>query len=195
MFTKDVFNALVWRLGLAVADLGTNTAGDATELSARHKPVETAQNEIDEGLLQPSSGHKADSKAVHELFTDRGITLVIQMRSPWDGEPERLLPGHDGSLNIVYDKACNICYYDKLIDVSTRHKMAYIGYEPERETLKYRCPAKHEGWSCPMSEICNAGKLYGKTVWVPRETDLRRFPSLPRATKKFERLYKGRTAM
>jgi hypothetical protein len=73
--------------------------------------------------------------------------------------------------------------------------MAYIGHEPERETLKYRCPAKHEGWECPMSEICNAGKSYGKTVRVPREEDLRRFPALPRVTKKFERMYKGRTAV
>ncbi len=73
--------------------------------------------------------------------------------------------------------------------------MAYIGHEPERETLKYRCPAKHEGWECPMSEICNAGKSYGKTVRVPREEDLRRSPALPRATKKFERMYKGRTAV
>jgi hypothetical protein len=32
-------------------------------------------------------------------------------------------------------------------------------------------------------------------VRVPREVDLRRFPELPRATKKFERLYKGRTAV
>jgi len=31
--------------------------------------------------------------------------------------------------------------------------MAYIGHEPERETLKYRCPAKYEGWECPMSKI------------------------------------------
>jgi hypothetical protein len=34
--------------------------------------------------------------------------------------------------------------------------------------LKYRCPAKHEGFECPMSKICNAGKSYGKTsypVW------------------------------
>jgi hypothetical protein len=46
-----------------------------------------------------------------------------------------------------------------------------------------------------MSSICNAGKSYGKTVRVPREVDLRRFPELPRATKKFERLYKGRTAV
>ena len=73
--------------------------------------------------------------------------------------------------------------------------MAYIGHEPERETLKYRCPAKHEGWECPMSTMCNAGKSYGKTVRVPREVDLRRFPAMPRATKKFERMYKGRTAV
>ena len=46
-----------------------------------------------------------------------------------------------------------------------------------------------------MSKVCNAGKTYGLTVRVPRETDLRRFPAVPRATKKFERLYKGRTAV
>jgi len=73
--------------------------------------------------------------------------------------------------------------------------MAYIGHEPDRGTLKYRCPAKHEGWECPMSKVCNAGKSYGMTVRVPREVDLRRFPALPRATKKFERMYKGRTAV
>jgi hypothetical protein len=73
--------------------------------------------------------------------------------------------------------------------------MAYIGHEPERATLKYRCPARHEGWDCPMSPICNAGKSYGKTVRVDREIDPRRFPALPRATRRFERMYKGRTAV
>ena len=46
--------------------------------------------------------------------------------------------------------------------------MALIGYEPERETLKYRCPAKHQGWECPMSDLCNMGKSDGLTVRVPR---------------------------
>ncbi len=46
-----------------------------------------------------------------------------------------------------------------------------------------------------MSAICNAGKSYGKTVRVPREVDLRRFPALPRGTKKFEQRYKGRTSV
>ena len=50
-----------------------------------------------------------------------------------------------------------------------RHKMSYIGHEPQRQTIKYRCPAMHEGWECPMAKICNAGKSYGLTVRVPQE--------------------------
>jgi hypothetical protein len=73
--------------------------------------------------------------------------------------------------------------------------MAYIGHEPARETRKYLYPAKQEGWDCPMSKIRNAGKSYGMMVRVPRVIDPRRFPALPRATKKFERMYKGRTSV
>jgi hypothetical protein len=263
---KEVFDVLIERLGVAVADLGRNTAGDATGLSARRKPGEAAQEEIDEGLPQASGGRKeykdddgkvtkvvewfgfklhlivdvkhevvlayevtdtkagdgetlpvvleqaetnlpadridtlaydkaADNDAVHELLSGKGITPLIEMRSLWQTEPERMLPGHDGTSNVVYDEEGTIYCYDKVSDPPVRHKMAYIGHEPERETLKYRCPAKHEGWECPMSKVCNAGKSYGKTVRVPREIDLRRFPALPRATKKFERMYKGRTAV
>jgi hypothetical protein len=265
-YLKEVFNVLVQRLGVAVAELGASTAGDATGLSARRKAEMAMKEEVNEGLPQASGGRKeykddqgkvtkvvewfgfklhllvdvkhevvlsyeitdtktgdgetlpvvleqaeanlpagrvktlaydkaADSDDVHRTLSDKGITPLIQMRSLWGGEPERMLPGHDGSSNVVYDEDGTIYCYDKVSDPPVRHRMAYIGHEPERETLKYRCPAKHEGWDCPMSNICNAGKSYGKTVRVPREVDQRRFPALPRATKKFERLYKGRTAV
>jgi len=263
---KTIFNVLIERLGLAVADLGRDTAGDATDLSARRKPAKAAQKEIDEGLPQASGGRKeykddegkvtkvvewfgfklhllvdvkhevvlsyaitdtkagdgetlpvlldqakvnlpegriktvaydkaADSQDVHKRLAGEGITPLIQTRELWKEEPERMLPGHDGSSNVVYKEDGTIYCYDKVSDPPVRHPMAYIGYEPERETLKYRCPAKHEGWDCPMSKICNAGKSYGKTVRVDHELDPRRFPSLPRATKKFERMYKGRTSV
>jgi hypothetical protein len=265
-YLKEIFNVLIQHLGVVVLDLGKHSAGDATALSARRKPEEAAQEEIDEGLPQASGGRKeykdaegtvtkvvewfgfklhlivdvkhevvlsyeitdtkagdgetlpvilkqaeanlpadrietlaydkaADSEDVHDLLSDQGITPLIQMRNLWQGEPERMLPGHDGSSNVVYTEDGTIHCYDKVSDPPVRHKMAYIGHEPERGTLKYRCPAKHEGWECPMSSTCNAGKSYGKTVRVPREVDLRRFPELPRATQKFERLYKGRTAV
>ena len=264
---KEVFNVLIQRLGVAVADLGKTTAGDATALSARRKPVSAAAEEIDEGLPQASGGRKeykdddgtvtkvvewfgfklhlvvdvkhevtlayevtdtkagdgetlatvlaqaeanlpsdrkietlaydkaADNEDVHRLLSRKGIKPLIQMRSMWKSDPERMLPGHDGTSNVVYDESGTIYCYNKVSEPPVRHRMSYIGSEPRRQTLKYRCPAKHEGWECPMSAVCNAGKSYGKTVRVAREVDLRRFPELPRATKKFERMYKGRTSV
>lgn len=263
---KEVFSIMTKRLGEVVPDLGKDTAGDATHLSARRAKSAKAQEEIAEGLPQASGGRKeyfdengavsqvvewfgfklhllvdvkhevalsyeitdtkagdgetlpqvlkhaqahlpegrmetlaydkaADTNEVHKALDRANIKPLIQMRSLWDSEPERRLPGHDGSSNIVYDEAGTVFCYDQVSTPIVQHKMSYIGYEPQRETIKYRCPAKHEGFSCPMSEICNAGKTYGLTVRVPREIDLRRFPPLPRATKKFERLYKHRTAV
>lgn len=158
--------------------------------------VHQAQANLPPGRIKTLAYDKAaDDEGTHELLYDAGIQPLIQNRSLWKTDSERLLPGHDGSSNIVYDEAGTLYCYDKVSDPPVRHQMAYIGHEPERGTLKYRCPAKHEDWPCPMSSICNAGKSYGKTVRVKQEEDLRRFPPIPRATKQFERLYKGRTAV
>lgn len=158
--------------------------------------VAQAQEALPEGRIKTLAYDKAaDTNDVHGLLSAEGIKPIIHNRKLWKEEPERMLPGHDGNSNIVYDEAGTVFCYDRVSEPMVRHAMAYIGHEPQRQTLKYRCPAKHEGWECPMSKICNAGKSYGMTVRVPREIDLRRFPELPRATKKFERLYKGRTAV
>lgn len=168
-------------------------AGDGETLPAL---LSEAQDNLPAGRIETLAYDKAaDTNDVHELLSTAKIRPVIQNRALWKEEPERMLPGHDGHSNIVYDEAGTVYCYDRQSTPIVRHQMAYIGYEPQRETLKYRCPALHEEWTCPMSEICNADKSYGRTVRVPREIDLRRFPSLPRATKKFERLYKGRTAV
>jgi Transposase DDE domain/Transposase domain (DUF772) len=137
----------------------------------------------------------ADTNDVHAVLSAAQMKPVIQNRALWKEEHERMLPGHDGHSNVVYDEAGTVYCYDRVSEPMVRHPMAYIGYEPDRQAIKYRCPAKHEGWECPMSDVCNAGKTYGKTVRVPRAVDLRRFPALPRATKKFEHLYKGRTSV
>jgi hypothetical protein len=137
----------------------------------------------------------ADDIKVHQKLHAAGIRPLIQNRSLWKQETEQMLPGHDGNSNIVYDEAGTLHCYDRVSQPMVRHPMAYIGHESNRGTLKYRCPAKHENWACPMSSVCNAGKTYGLTVRVKQELDLRRFPSIPRATKQFERLYKGRTSV
>lgn len=136
----------------------------------------------------------ADDEATHARLDAAGIKAVIENRSLWKADFERMLPGHDGTSNVVYDESGTVYCYDKVSDPPVRHRMAYIGGEPRRRTLKYRCPAKHEGWACPSLSRCTRGS-YGKCVRVKREIDLRRFPAVPRATKQFERLYAGRTAV
>jgi hypothetical protein len=136
----------------------------------------------------------ADDGEVHEMLHEAGIKPVIQNRAMWKEESERVLGGRI-PLHIVHDEAGTVFCYDRVSDPPVRHRMAYIGYEPDRETIKYRCPARHEDWSCPSEARCNEGKDYGLTVRIPCTQDLRRFPPIPRATKQFERLYKGRTAV
>ena len=158
--------------------------------------LDDAQNNLPKKRIRTLAYDKAaDSNDVHDLLSKYKIKAVIENRSLWKEEHEKMLPGHDGNSNIVYDESGTVYCYDRVSEPMVRHKMSYIGYEPARETLKYRCPAMHEDWECPMAKVCNAGKKYGKTVRVSREIDQRRFPALPRATKKFERLYKGRTAV
>jgi hypothetical protein len=264
---QGVFDRMIQRLGVAVADLGAQTAGDSTGLSARPlrtrdvgeleseadlpaptggrkeytdesgkvvkvvqwfgyklhllvdrrhevalayritstkvgdnvalpKLVQQAQANLPEGRIQTLAYDKAaDDEKVHEFLNNQNIMPVIQNRALWKEESERLLPGHDGNSNIVYDEAGTVYCYNKVSDPPVRQKMSYIGHERSRATIKYRCPARHGGWKCPSDRRCNAGLKYGKTIRIKCELDLRRFPPIPRATKKFERLYKGRTAV
>jgi Transposase DDE domain/Transposase domain (DUF772) len=138
----------------------------------------------------------ADDSKVHECLHDASVKPLIQHCRHWpkDGEQEKTLGGRI-PLHVVHDEAGTIFCYDTVSDPPVRRAMAYIGHEKGRGTLKYRCPARHEGFTCASDEKCNAGKSYGMTVRVPQALDLRRFPPIPRATKQFERLYKGRTSV
>ena len=79
-----------------------------------------------------------DPNPVHELLSRHHIRPGIQTRSSWTEDPGRMLPGHDGNSNIVYDEAGTVYCYDRVSQPLVRHQMAYIGYEPKRETIKYR---------------------------------------------------------
>ena len=69
---EDVFNVMVQRLGLAVDDLGRDTAGDATALSARRQSAAKAAEEVQDGLPQASGGRKE--------YTDENgtVTKVVE---------------------------------------------------------------------------------------------------------------------
>lgn len=155
-----------------------------------------AQANLPEGRIQTLAYDKAcDDHETHRLLNKHHIAPLIENRALWKEEFERPLPGKNQADNLVYDEAGTVHCYDLVSDPPVCHKMSYLGHEASRGTLKYRCPACHEGWRCPSASRCNAGRRYGRTIRIKRELDLRRFPPIPRATKKFERLYKGRTAV
>jgi hypothetical protein len=157
--------------------------------------VQQAQSNLPPQRIHTLAYDKAaDDSAVHEFLHEQAIAPIIHNRTFQLEEPEKVLGGRT-PLHIVYDQAGTVSCYDRVSDPPVRHPMAYIGHEPERGTLKYRCPARHQGWDCPSDAGCNAERDYGLTVRVKQEIDLRRFPIIPRATKQFERLYKGRTAV
>lgn len=159
--------------------------------------VEQGKGNLPDGRIRTLAYDKAaDDGKVHELLADEDIRPVIQNRACWpkDGEKEKVIGGRI-PLHVVHDEAGTVYCYDTVSEPPVRRPMAYIGHEKARQTLKYRCPARHDGFPCASEDKCNAGKSYGLTVRVPQAIDLRRFPPIPRATKQFERLYKGRTSV
>lgn len=170
------------------------TAGDNECVEAL---VEQAQANLSAERIETLAYDKAaDDTKVHESLHEAGIKPLIHNRSCWpaDGEQEKVIGGRV-PLHVVHDEAGTVYCYDTVSKTPVRRAMSYAGHEKSRGTLKYRCPAKVEGFRCGSAKKCNAGKLYGLTVRVPQEIDLRRFPSIPRATPQFERLYKGRTSV
>jgi hypothetical protein len=158
--------------------------------------IEQAEANLPEGRIETLASDKAaDDEKVHEVLKDHQIKPVIQNRALWREEPERPLPGDRAPRHVVHDEAGTVYCYDTLSDPPVRHPMACAGSEKDRGTIKYRCPARHEGWACPSQAKCDAGRSYGLQVRIPCELDLRRFPPIPRATQQFERLYRGRTAV
>jgi len=174
-------------------DITNTQAGDNERVETL---VKQAQANLPEGRIETLAYDKAaDDEKVHEVLHQAGIKPVIQNRTLWQSEPERVLPGGRYPLHLVHDEAGTVHCYDMISDPPVRHRMAYIGYEKDRDCVKYRCPARHEGWECPSDERCNGELSLGLSARIPCELDLRRFPPIPRGTKEFERRYKGRTAV
>jgi Transposase DDE domain/Transposase domain (DUF772) len=168
-------------------------AGDNERVEAL---VTQAVANLPKGRVETLAYDKAaDDEKVHECLHGHGIKPLIHNRALWREEPERPLPGKRYPLNLVHDESGTVFCYDTASDPPVRHKMSYVGYEGDRGTVRYRCPARHEGWECPSDEKCNGDLEWGLTARIPCELDLRRFPPIPRATKEFERRYKGRTAV
>ena len=127
------------------------------------------------------------TELIRESWDKYGIKPIIDIRNMWkDGEKTRLLKGYQ---NVGYNyRGTVFCYCPK---TSKEKEMVYGGFEKDRETLKYRCPAIHYGISCCGKDICPVKS----GIRIPLETDRRLFTPVARSSYKWEAEYNKRTAI
>jgi hypothetical protein len=128
-----------------------------------------------------------DGKLIAQLWDEYGIKPVIGIRNAWkDGEETKAL----GKVwNVVYSYDGRV--YCENPNGEQRREMAFGGFEKDRKTLKYRCPAKHYGYGCSGERWCGVGTA----VRIPLKEDRRVFTPLARSSYRWESIYRKRTAV
>jgi hypothetical protein len=129
-----------------------------------------------------------DGKLISKLWDRHEIKPVIDIRNLWkDGEETKLVSGYE---NIVYDYKGQVFCVAPCTNGSQR-EMAYGGFEKDRQSLKYRCPARHYGYDCEGQGKC----AVKASVRIPLSEDRRVFTPLARSSYAWARMYKKRTAV
>ena len=128
-----------------------------------------------------------DGKMIEWLWEEYRIKPVIGIRNLWkDGEETK---GLGRAWNVVYSFDGKVFCENPNGD--ERREMAYGGFEKKRQTLKYRCPARHYGYECSGERWCGVGMA----LRIPLKEDRRVFTPLARSSYRWETVYKKRTAV
>ena len=194
-------HALVDQTYPVVLSVRTTTGAHADVLEAPELIAQAAKL-VGEETIQEAAFDKAyDDEDLTGTCFDRGIAAVIPVRdvpqklkdqAPADRE-ETLGAGN----NITYDRYTGEVFcYDLSKPELVRRQMSYAGFELDRKTHKFRCPAAASGFSCGYRADCGGGcpgKL-GRQVRIPMRTDPRRFAPIYPHSKRWKRAYNGRSA-
>jgi len=167
------------------------TRASASETPEAHKLLEKIESRH-EGVLERCEvfcGDKGfdDGKFIAKLYDDHRIKPVIDIRQMWKEPDETRLV--TGTRNVVYDGEGNV--YCHCMKTGERTAMAYGGFEKDRGTLKYRCPAEHYGMSCEGKSRCHVKG----SVRIKLDQDRRIFTPVARSSYKWGNLYKKRSAV
>ena len=144
-----------------------------------------------------------------KLWDDYGIRPLIEPRELWKEEKQE--PGYNPTQGIARslypDRADTIVHTEKgevgcVCPESGRQRpMAFQGFEAERGTLKYRCPAAAYGYGCAGRESCyraagSQAGAFGRIVRIPLATQDRRiFTPTPYGSPSWKRGYRRRPAL
>jgi len=151
------------------------------KLKGRHESL------VDDCQILTADKGLDDTTLITQLWDDCGIKPVIDIRNMWqDGEETKLV---DGQRNVVYDYAGTV--YCHCPATGDRYPMAYGGFEADRRTLKYRCPARQQGLTCRGRGRCPVGD----SVRIKLSQDRRVFTPLARSSYQWKTQYKKRTSV
>lgn len=138
-----------------------------------------------------------DKRRLHE---DYGIVPLIPSRE-LKKEYEPINPALHDTIYIspAGEVVCKVLPFE--IENEKKYaRMEFMGYEKDRETLKFRCPVAAYGIECKNREACRCSQkvregAYGRVVRVPLEKDRRLFGPIYAHSYKFKDYYNGRTSV
>ena len=124
---------------------------------------------------------------------------------------EKQAPDYDPSepiLRALYPDRVDTILYSEQGEVrgqdpasKEQRRMAFTGFEADRGTLKYRCPAAAYGFACQGRAQCHRGagvadSAYGRVVRIAlKDHDRRIFTPTPHGSPSWRRGYQRRTAL
>jgi len=135
------------------------------------------------------------------LYHEYGVAPVIPARDLKQGRYEPLRAAvHDTIyVSATGQVCCKIAPFEA-DDAKAFAPMQYMGFEEERGTLKFRCPAAAWGLECANRDACRCklkvkNGTYGRVVRVRIDKDPRLFGPIYAHSYRFEDLYKMRTSV
>lgn len=177
------------------------SAAESPQLIPMMKELEERHPEVVQRTIYLFADRGYDAQENNKVLWDEmGIKPVIDTRRMWQDEPDMPRPLYEERMDsIVYtEKGQILCRCRDGADETKNYEpMVFEGFEADRNTLKYRCPAAAHGWECPLKQYCNSGQhtAHGRIVRVPLDKDRRIFTPVARPSLKWEREYKHRTAV
>lgn len=173
-------------------------ASDMTHLLPLLEKTKDRHPELIERCEELSADKGYDSTEHNtKLLSEYGINPIIDIRNMWkdsDGMDGTKCVYPDRADNIVYDYCGNVFCVCPV--TGEKRDMAFCGFEADRESLKYRCPAASFGCDCKgRGECCPSRSEYGRVVRIPLERDRRIFTPVPRSSQAWKTKYAKRTAV
>lgn len=173
------------KMALPMIDAAQKNLGDRMETVA-----------MDKGFDSEENVRGAFKRYVAAIVPVREVPENLD-RLPKEDREEPLSTGG----NIVYDRYTGevACYEARqYTDEPTRRPLSYAGYEQDRSSHKFRCPlGARAANECAAYNSCTAGPAgsQGRQVRIPLTTDWRRFAPVYPRSKRWKRLYNGRSAV